>query len=57
MQTYCLDGNGKDTLNSFPLANAYIPVQKFTQPVTPQEALTMGTAWNELYMPKKEERQ
>lgn len=57
MQTYCLDGNGKNTLDSFPLANAYIPVQKFTSPVSLKEALETGTAWSELYMPQKEERQ
>ncbi|GEM_PF-2855523 len=56
MQTYCLDQSRMNTLNSFPLANAYIPRQQFTAPVSPEKGLTMGTVWEELYSPIKEEK-
>lgn len=56
MQTYCLDQSRVNTLNSFPLANAYIPCQQFTAPVSPEKGLAMGTVWEELYSPIKEEK-
>ncbi|MBR6765678.1 MAG: spore coat associated protein CotJA, partial [Clostridia bacterium] len=35
------------------LSVAYVPDQCFTSPVSPEKALEMGTAWNELYRPYK----
>ena len=49
---YCLEENELENINSLPLAKAYIPKQKFSEPVSPENALKMGTAWQELYMPE-----
>lgn len=56
MQTYCLDQSRVNTLNSFPLANVYIPNQQFAAPVSLERGLKMGTVWEELYSPLKEEQ-
>jgi hypothetical protein len=49
MQNQCLSNEEKNCINSLPLATAYIAYQAFTMPVTPEIALEMGTAWQELY--------
>lgn len=49
MQNQCLSIEEKNCINSLPLATAYIAYQEFTMPVSPEQALEMGTAWEELY--------
>lgn len=49
MQNKCLSMEEEKCINSLPLAQAYIPYQAFTMPVSPEEALKMGTAWQDLY--------
>jgi hypothetical protein len=51
MQTICIKEEALNVLNSLPLSVAYVPDQCFTSPVSPEKALEMGTAWNELYRP------
>jgi hypothetical protein len=53
MQTICIKEDALKVLNSLPLGAAYVPDQNFTTPVSPEKALEMGTAWNELYRPYK----
>lgn len=49
---YCLNENELNNINLLPLAKAYIANQKYSEPVSPEKALKMGTAWQELYMPE-----
>lgn len=49
MQNKCLSKEEMECINSLPLAQAYIAYQDFTMPVSPEKALEMGTAWQELY--------
>ncbi|MBR2860217.1 MAG: spore coat associated protein CotJA [Clostridia bacterium] len=51
MQNDCLQDNQTQCINSLPLAKAYVPTQSFSAPVSPEEALKMGTLWRELYQP------
>lgn len=49
MQKISINAEQARILNSLPLAVAYVPYQAFTEPVSPADALKMGTAWRELY--------
>ena len=51
MQKVCIKDEDLAVLNSLPLGNAYVPYQSFTEPVSPEKALEMGTAWQALYQP------
>ena len=51
MQKVCIKDEDLAVLNSLPLGNAYVPYQTFTNPVSPERALEMGTIWQELYQP------
>ena len=51
MQNDCLQENQLACINALPLAKAYVPIQTFTAPVSPEQALKMGTIWQELYKP------
>ena len=53
MQNNCLQQDQIECLNAFPLA--YVPYQQFTDPVSPEEGLKMGTIWAELYRPYRRE--
>ena len=53
MQNEC----SHEMLCALPLGKAYIPVQEYTAPVSPEEGLKMGTVWTALYQPyDKEDR-
>lgn len=56
MQNNCLQENQMEFLNTLPLAQAYVPYQQFTAPVSPEEGLKMGTIWKELHRPYRRER-
>ncbi len=53
MRQVCIKDEELRVLNGLPLGRAYVPNQCFTQPVSPEEGLKMGTIWNELYEPYK----
>jgi len=36
---------------TLPLAQAYVPIQMFTTPMTPAESLNKGTIWSDLVRP------
>ena len=55
MQNNCLQQDQIECLNAFPLAQAYVPYQQFTDPVSPEEGLKMGTIWAALYRPYRRE--
>ena len=49
MQNQCLSKEDTACINELPLAQIFIAYQEFTMPVSPEQALEMGTAWQELY--------
>lgn len=49
MEQVCIKDGEISALNRLPLSRAYVPDQTFTQPVSSEEGLKMGTIWNELY--------
>lgn len=47
-----LDENGNLKSHPYlPLAQAYIPYQRYTQPMSPKEGLENGTIWSDLVRP------
>lgn len=43
--------NSQSNINAQQLARAYVPIQSWSTPYSPQEALTRGTIFPELYRP------
>jgi len=41
-------------MNERKLATVYIKIQDFSEPFSPDEALSKGTAWHDLYEPTRE---
>ena len=56
MQENCLSAEQKSALETLPLASAYVPDQPYETPVSPENGLRMGTIWQTLYKPYREER-
>lgn len=54
MENDCLLEEDVSSLNNLPLSMAYVPIQAYTEPVSPEEGLCMGTVWKDLYRPFKE---
>jgi len=51
-----MDEDGKLKAHPYlPLAQAYIPYQRYTQPMSPTEGLQKGTIWSDLVRPYMKE--